>query len=56
MVVLLLFVQCDLFVRENFVLLFCNVVFSIISSFACSNLDEERDLALYLYCALAALW
>ena len=39
----------------DFVFLFCNVVLSILSSFAVIWM-RKRDLALYLYCALAVLW
>ena len=42
---MLLFVQFAPFVCGDFVFLFCNVVLSM-----------KRDLALYLYYALAALW
>ena len=39
----------------GFVFLFCNVVLSILSSFAVI-LMRMRDLVLYLYCAFAVLW
>ena len=45
---------CSVFSRD-FVFLFCNVVLSILSSFAVFWM-RKRDLALYLYCALAVLW
>ena len=54
-VVLLLFVQFAPFVSGDFVFLFCNVVPRILSSFAVIWM-RKRDLALYLYCALAVLW
>ena len=44
-----------LFVCGDFVFLFCNVVLSILSSFAVIWI-RKRILALYLYCALAVLW
>ena len=51
---MLLFVQFAPFACGDFVL-FCNVVLSILSSFAVIWM-RKRDLALYLYCALAVLW
>ena len=52
---MLLFVQFAPFVCGDFVFLFCNVVLSILSSFAVIWM-RKTDLALYLYCALAVLW
>ena len=43
------------FVCGDCVFLFCNVVLSILSSFAVIRM-RKRDLALYLCCALAVLW
>ena len=41
------------FVCGDFVFLFCNVVLRVLSSFTVIWM-RKRDLALYLYCALAA--